>query len=81
MAGMHGFGLTDRPLAELYRTTAGPVAYIDESYREPLHKPSDPCRSPGETHRAPIGGISGFGPGSLRQGRGQAHSSYPGPQR
>ncbi|GAP61408.1 hypothetical protein AHiyo1_51080 [Arthrobacter sp. Hiyo1] len=36
MGGMHGFGLTDRPLAELYRTTTGPVAFIDESYREPL---------------------------------------------
>jgi hypothetical protein len=33
---MHGFGLTDKHLAELYRTTSGPVAFIDESYREPL---------------------------------------------
>jgi len=42
---MHGFGLTDRPLAELYRTTTGPVAYIDESYREPLHSDERPFYS------------------------------------
>lgn len=36
MGGMHGFSLTDSLLAELYRTTTGPVAFIDESYREPL---------------------------------------------
>lgn len=45
MGGMHGFGLTDRPLAELYRTTTGPVAYIDESYREPLHSDERPFYS------------------------------------
>lgn len=45
MGGMHGFGLTDRALAELYRTTTGPVAYIDESYREPLHSDERPFYS------------------------------------
>jgi hypothetical protein len=45
MGGMHGFGLTDRPLAELYRTTAGPVAFIDESYREPLYSDERPFYS------------------------------------
>jgi hypothetical protein len=42
---MHGFGLTDRPLAEPYRTTTGPVAFIDESYREPLHTDERPFYS------------------------------------
>jgi hypothetical protein len=42
---MHGFGLTDRPLAELYRTTTGPVAFIDESYREPLNSDERPFYS------------------------------------
>jgi hypothetical protein len=42
---MHGFGLTDRSLAELYRTTTGPVAFIDESYREPLHTDERPFYS------------------------------------
>jgi hypothetical protein len=45
MGGMHGFGLTDRPLAELYRTTTGPVAFIDESYREPLYSDERPFYS------------------------------------
>ena len=45
MGGMHGFGLTDRSLAELYRTTSGPVAFIDESYREPLHSDERPFYS------------------------------------
>lgn len=45
MGGMHGFGLTDRALAELYRTTTGPVAFIDESYREPLHSDERPFYS------------------------------------
>ncbi|MDQ0031552.1 hypothetical protein [Arthrobacter bambusae] len=45
MGGMHGFGLKDRSLAELYRTTSGPVAFIDESYREPLHSDERPFYS------------------------------------
>jgi hypothetical protein len=45
MGGMHGFGLSDRALAELYRTTTGPVAFIDESYREPLHSDERPFYS------------------------------------
>jgi hypothetical protein len=45
VGGMHGFGLTDRPLAELYRTTTGPVAFIDESYREPLYSDERPFYS------------------------------------
>jgi hypothetical protein len=42
---MQGFGLTDRPLAELYGTTTGPVAFIDESYREPLNSDERPFYS------------------------------------
>jgi len=42
---MNGFGLKDRSLAELYRTTSGPVAFIDESYREPLHSDERPFYS------------------------------------
>src|SRR6476661_4792744 len=42
---MHGFGLRDSHLAELYRTTTGPVAFIDESYREPLHSDERPFYS------------------------------------
>jgi hypothetical protein len=45
VGGMHGFGLTDKPLTELYRTTTGPVAFIDESYREPLHSDERPFYS------------------------------------
>ncbi|MDJ0458619.1 hypothetical protein PUN71_015550 [Arthrobacter sp. NQ7] len=45
MGGMHGFGLKDRSLADLYRTTSGPVAFIDESYREPLHSDERPFYS------------------------------------
>lgn len=45
MGGMHGFGLRDSHLAELYRTTTGPVAFIDESYREPLHTDERPFYS------------------------------------
>ncbi|MFE5837292.1 hypothetical protein [Arthrobacter sp. NPDC056493] len=32
-------------MAELYRTTTGPVAFIDESYREPLHTDERPFYS------------------------------------
>lgn len=42
MSGMHGFGLTDPTLSTLYRRTKGPVAYIDESYREPLRSNERP---------------------------------------
>ena len=40
--GMHGFGLTDSTLSTLYTRTKGPVAYIDESYREPLRSSERP---------------------------------------
>lgn len=39
---MHGFGLTDPVLSTLYRRTKGPVAYIDESYREPMRSNERP---------------------------------------
>jgi hypothetical protein len=39
---MHRFGLTDRALAEFYRTTTGPFPFIYESYREPLHSDERP---------------------------------------
>lgn len=42
MSGMHGFGLTDPVLSTLYQRTKGPVAYIDESYREPLRSNERP---------------------------------------
>lgn len=32
---MDGFGLRDEKLRTIYSTTSGPVAYIDESYRQP----------------------------------------------
>ncbi|MCZ2403557.1 hypothetical protein IV498_10280 [Paenarthrobacter sp. Z7-10] len=42
MSGMHGFGLTDPVLSTLYTRTKGPVAFIDESYREPLRNNERP---------------------------------------
>ena len=42
MSGMHGFGLTDPVLNTLYTRTKGPVAFIDESYREPLRSNERP---------------------------------------
>lgn len=45
MGDMQGFGLNDEPLAELYRRTSGPVAFIDESYREPGYSNERPFYS------------------------------------
>lgn len=42
MVGMNGFGLTDPALERLYGDVKGPVAFIDESYREPLRSNERP---------------------------------------
>lgn len=42
MVGMKGFGLTDPALERLYGDVTGPVAFIDESYREPLRSNERP---------------------------------------
>ena len=42
MSGMHGFWLTDSVLSTLDQRTKCPVAYIDESYREPLRNDERP---------------------------------------
>ncbi|MDJ0318886.1 hypothetical protein [Arthrobacter antibioticus] len=42
MVGMKGFGLTDPALERLYGDVKGPVAFIDESYREPLRSNERP---------------------------------------
>lgn len=35
ITGMDGFGLRDEKLPTIYSTSSGPVAFIDESYRQP----------------------------------------------